>query len=272
MEVNPTGDYQSSEPPHVTLKPTSYATYHGHGHPSSSSSGTQPNQDHARYSDRDSQQQPHQQQQPQQHPHENRNGRYQPQEYQLSEKDSRTQISVQDHHNQQYQMRVKPVERDLYPAHQPHSQGHEYTQAKDHNHVNGDSGSNDISHVDRVYDKDSERHGPSNEHGLGSSGINSASHTSHHPRIRSAPHSFHSHPSGQSSTSNYSATVSHHPNALNRYPFSIPSISAKLDQPPPDDGSDALSSLWKKTTPIQEPYFRTPYTIASQHTLSTLGG
>ncbi|KAF9207842.1 hypothetical protein BGZ49_010430 [Haplosporangium sp. Z 27] len=76
----------------------------------------------------------------------------------------------------------------------------------------------------------------------------------------------------EQASSNHSATVSHHPNALNRYPFSIPSISAKLDQPPPDDGTDALSSLWKKTTPIQEPYFRTPYTIASQHTLSTLGG
>ncbi|KAF9131292.1 hypothetical protein BGW39_002021 [Mortierella sp. 14UC] len=69
-----------------------------------------------------------------------------------------------------------------------------------------------------------------------------------------------------------SATVSHHPNALNRYPFSIPSISAKLDQPHHGDGSDALSSLWKKTTPIQEPYFQTRHTIASQHTLSTLGG
>ncbi|CAO3574036.1 unnamed protein product [Mortierella alpina] len=47
---------------------------------------------------------------------------------------------------------------------------------------------------------------------------------------------------------------------------------AKLDQPHPEDGSDALSSLWKKTVPIQEPYFRTRHTIASQHTLSTLGG
>ncbi|GJJ77449.1 hypothetical protein EMPS_09808 [Entomortierella parvispora] len=47
---------------------------------------------------------------------------------------------------------------------------------------------------------------------------------------------------------------------------------AKLDQPHHADGSDALSSLWKKTTPLQEPYFQTRHTIASQHTLSTLGG
>ncbi|KAF9930914.1 hypothetical protein FBU30_011112 [Linnemannia zychae] len=66
--------------------------------------------------------------------------------------------------------------------------------------------------------------------------------------------------------------MSHHPNAINRYPFSIPSISAKLDQPHHGDGNDALSNLWKKTTPIQEPYFQTRHTIASQHTLSTLGG
>ncbi|KAG0222397.1 hypothetical protein BGW41_006012, partial [Actinomortierella wolfii] len=74
------------------------------------------------------------------------------------------------------------------------------------------------------------------------------------------------------------ASVAHPPNAANRYPFSIPSISAKLDQPYHSDGSDALSMLWKqmkishKTTPIQEPYFRTRHPIASQHTLSTLSG
>ncbi|KAF9934191.1 hypothetical protein BGZ67_003985 [Mortierella alpina] len=52
----------------------------------------------------------------------------------------------------------------------------------------------------------------------------------------------------------------------------IRSLYPKLDQPHPEDGSDALSSLWKKTAPLQEPYFRTRHTIASQHTLSTLGG
>ncbi|KAF9360850.1 hypothetical protein BGX26_007435 [Mortierella sp. AD094] len=186
MEVNPTEDYQSSEIPHTTSQPTSYTAYNGRGLPSSSSSGIQPEQDHARYSDHSNQQQ-------QQHnPHENRHSRYQPQEYQqLSERDSRMQVSVQDHRNRQSQMHVKPVERDLYPAHQVHPQGHGYTQARDHNHVNGDSGSNDTRHVDRAYDKGRERHGPSNEHYLSNSGI------------------------------------------------------TKLDQPPLDDGSDALSSLWK---------------------------
>ncbi|KAF9961462.1 hypothetical protein BGZ72_003527 [Mortierella alpina] len=101
--------------------------------------------------------------------------------------------------------------------------------------------------------------------GRSDSGRNGA----HHPRIRSAPHSF---PSQQQPHPQQHASVSHHPNALNRYPFSIPSISAKLDQPHPEDGSDALSTLWKKTAPLQEPYFRTRHTIASQHTLSTLGG
>ncbi|KAF9924520.1 hypothetical protein FBU30_005540 [Linnemannia zychae] len=54
----------------------------------------------------------------------------------------------------------------------------------------------------------------------------------------------------------------------------MPSFSrAKLDQiQPSTDGSDALSSLWKKSVPIQEPYFQTRHTIASQHTLSTLDG
>ncbi|KAG9320974.1 hypothetical protein KVV02_000605 [Mortierella alpina] len=116
------------------------------------------------------------------------------------------------------------------------------------------------------------------EHGSGGSvqidpGARSDSgrHGAHHPRIRSAPHSFPSQQQPHTRDQKH-ATVSHHPNALNRYPFSIPSISAKLDQPHPEDGSDALSSLWKKTAPLQEPYFRTRHTIASQHTLSTLGG
>ncbi|KAF9432588.1 hypothetical protein BGZ76_010592, partial [Entomortierella beljakovae] len=67
--------------------------------------------------------------------------------------------------------------------------------------------------------------------------------------------------------------VSHPPNSINRYPFGIPPVSNKLIAPKPSaDGSDALSSLWKKSVPIQEPYFRTKHSIASQHTLSTLGG
>ncbi|KAF9943314.1 hypothetical protein BGZ70_006006, partial [Mortierella alpina] len=67
--------------------------------------------------------------------------------------------------------------------------------------------------------------------------------------------------------------ISHPPNAVNRFPFGIPPLSAKLDQVvPPADGNDALSSLWKKSAPAQEPYFRTRHTIASQHTLSTMGG
>ncbi|KAF9578154.1 hypothetical protein BGW38_006199, partial [Lunasporangiospora selenospora] len=41
---------------------------------------------------------------------------------------------------------------------------------------------------------------------------------------------------------------------------------------PKVDGGDALSTLWKRTVPLQEPYFRTRHTIASQHTLSTLDG
>ncbi|KAF9211851.1 hypothetical protein BGZ59_007548 [Podila verticillata] len=41
--------------------------------------------------------------------------------------------------------------------------------------------------------------------------------------------------------------------------------------PGPREG-DALSSLWKKTIPLQEPYFQTRHAIASQHTLSTLDG
>ncbi|KAF9385555.1 hypothetical protein CPB97_004698 [Podila verticillata] len=96
-----------------------------------------------------------------------------------------------------------------------------------------------------------------------------------HVRIRSAPHSLHSQTQSNSELTHrrpQSAHISHHPNAINRYPFSIPSVSAKLDQPHHADGSDALSSLWKKTTPLQEPYFQTRHTIASQHTLSTLGG
>ncbi|KAG9323385.1 hypothetical protein KVV02_002535 [Mortierella alpina] len=60
---------------------------------------------------------------------------------------------------------------------------------------------------------------------------------------------------------------------VNRFPFGIPPLSAKLDQVvPPADGNDALSSLWKRSAPPQEPYFRTRHAIASQHTLSTMGG
>lgn len=58
-------------------------------------------------------------------------------------------------------------------------------------------------------------------------------------------HNNNSNNSNNNDASLSSASVSHHPNALNRYPFSIPSISAKLDQPHHGDGSDALSSLWK---------------------------
>ncbi|KAG0198033.1 hypothetical protein BGX28_008489 [Mortierella sp. GBA30] len=133
---------------------------------------------------------------------------------------------------------------------------------------------------------ESKQHGYGNQehenssvgHKDGSEGSGDRTNGGHHPRIRSAPHSFSSHeqdsqpPRQQRQQQSHHATVSHHPGALNRYPFSIPSISAKLDQPHHADGSDALSSLWKKTTPIQEPYFRTRHTIASQHTLSTLGG
>ncbi|KAF9909643.1 hypothetical protein EC991_008301 [Linnemannia zychae] len=50
-------------------------------------------------------------------------------------------------------------------------------------------------------------------------------------------------------------------------------MSNKLDQIQPSaDSNDALSSLWKKSAPLQEPYFQTRHTIASQHTLSTLDG
>ncbi|KAI8597432.1 hypothetical protein EDD21DRAFT_407606, partial [Dissophora ornata] len=54
------------------------------------------------------------------------------------------------------------------------------------------------------------------------------------------------------------------------------SPQVKLCEPKPStdgsDASDALSSLLKKSSPLQEPYFRTRHSIASQHTLSTLGG
>lgn len=67
-----------------------------------------------------------------------------------------------------------------------------------------------------------------------------------HLRIRSAPH-LHSQSHSNSDSARPHPHISHHPNAINRYPFSIPSVSAKLDQhlDQDADGSDALSSLWK---------------------------
>ncbi|KAF9944078.1 hypothetical protein BGZ70_005062, partial [Mortierella alpina] len=154
-----------------------------------------------------------------------------------------------------------------YPAHPPRSRGRTYGQERDDPPL----GSADSSphtgyaqqdggeyHEDRRQreqgQEDGQQGSGSFEHegsGSGSGGhagpgvrVDPGRHGAHHPRIRSAPHSF---PSQQRPQHHHQqhATVSHHPNAINRYPFSIPSISAKLDQPHPEDGSDALSSLWK---------------------------
>ncbi|KAG0262507.1 hypothetical protein BGZ95_004003 [Linnemannia exigua] len=92
-------------------------------------------------------------------------------------------------------------------------------------------------------------------------------------------HSAQPHPSRSSAAAashlvhHRNSLISHHPDASNRFPFAIPPLSAKLDQIlSSDDSNDALSSLWKKSVPLQEPYFQTRHTIASQHTLSTLDG
>ncbi|KAI7816245.1 hypothetical protein BC939DRAFT_55058 [Gamsiella multidivaricata] len=51
-----------------------------------------------------------------------------------------------------------------------------------------------------------------------------------------------------------------------------PSLAKVNESRPNRDGTDALSSLLKRTIPLQEPYFLTRHAITSQHTLSTMGG
>ncbi|KAG0373744.1 hypothetical protein BGX24_011309 [Mortierella sp. AD032] len=98
----------------------------------------------------------------------------------------------------------------------------------------------------------------------------------HYDKHSNQPHPSRSSAATAASSSSHlvhhrNALVSHHPDASNRFPFAIPPLSAKLDQTSVDS-NDALSSLWKKSAPLQEPYFQTRHTIASQHTLSTLDG
>lgn len=165
-----------------------------------------------------------------------------------------------DGHNiglyEQHESPPRPSQEQTYPLGYP-------LYERERNHVHGPTTVGHFRHNDRErehHQSSGKMHDVSNAKGTMNSGIpDGISNGSggkyggppedyRHVRIRSAPHSLHSQTQSNSELTHrrpQSAHISHHPNAINRYPFSIPSVSAKLDQPHHADGSDALSSLWK---------------------------
>ncbi|KAG0348621.1 Deoxycytidine monophosphate (dCMP) deaminase [Podila humilis] len=163
-------------------------------------------------------------------------------------------------HQQMQQQAQQPLQQhrlDDQPSssYPPHPQHHIAEKDKqEHNHMHGRSTVGGFRHDVQDRDNpraDAERHsiavhsnGPNDE----SRRRGGPSDDGRHLRIRSAPHSLHVQAYSSSELDHqslHSGHISHHPNAVNRFPFSIPPVSAKLDQPHHANGDDALSSLWK---------------------------